>query len=217
MTAQTGLGAVAVLLLGIAAYVSLFASPPDAFQGEYVRIMYAHVPNAWVAYLAFAITFAASVLYLWKRRPAYDHLAHSATELGVLFTGLALLTGSIWGRPVWGTWWTWDARLVTTAMLFLIYTTAVLVRGLSDDPLRGARLAAVIGIVGFLDVPIIHYSVVWFRTLHQPASIAPGSLKIAPPMLLALMLSLLAFTVLFMYLLRLRTSLARLEAGGEMR
>src|SRR5438093_888158 len=212
MTAQTGLGAVAVLLLGIAAYVSLFASPPDAFQGEYVRIMYAHVPNAWVAYLAFAITFAASALYLWKRRPAYDHVAHSATELGVLFTGLALLTGSIWGRPVWGTWWTWDARLVTTAMLFLIYTAALLVRDLSDDPLRGARLAAVIGIVGFLDVPIIHYSVVWFRTLHQPASIAPGSLKIAPPMLLALMLSLLAFTVLFMYLLRLRTSLARRAA-----
>jgi len=217
MRTQTALGAAAVLLLAAAVYIGLFASPPDAFQGEYVRIMYAHVPNAWVAYLAFAITFAASALYLWKRRPAYDHLAHSATELGVLFTGLALLTGSIWGRPVWGTWWTWDARLVTTAMLFLIYTAALLVRGLSDDPLRGARLAAVIGVVGFLDVPIIHYSVAWFRTLHQPASIAPGSLKIAPPMLLALMLSLLAFTVFFMYLLRLRTNLARLEAGGEMR
>jgi len=97
----------------------------------------------------------------------------------------------------------------------LIYSGALLVRGLSDDPQRGARLAAVIGIIGFLDVPVIHYSVVWFRTLHQPASIAPGSLKIAPPMLLALMLSLLAFTVLFAYLLRLRARLAWLEAGGE--
>ena len=215
MKAQTTLGAAAVLLLAAAAYTSLFASPPDAFQGEYVRIMYAHVPNAWVAYLAFAITFVASVLYVWKRRPDYDHMAHSATELGVLFTGLALATGSIWGRPVWGTWWTWDARLVTTAMLFLIYSGALLVRGLSDDPQRGARLAGVIGIIGFLDIPVIHYSVVWFRTLHQPASIAPGSLKIAPPMLLALMLSLLAFTVLFAYLLRLRARLAWLEAGGE--
>src|SRR2546422_10007610 len=167
MKAQTTLGAAAVFLLAAAAYTSLFASPTDAFQGEYVRIMYAHVPNAWVAYLAFAITFVASVLYVWKRRPEYDHVAHSATELGVLFTGLALLTGSIWGRPVWGTWWTWDARLVTTAMLFLVYTAALLVRGLSHDPLRGARLAAVFGIVGFLDVPILHSSADLLRTLRQ--------------------------------------------------
>ncbi len=217
MRAQTALGALAVFLLAASAYLSLVASPPDAFQGEYVRIMYAHVPNAWIGYLAFTITFVTSVLYLWKQRPGYDHVAHSATELGVLFTGLALATGSIWGRPVWGTWWTWDARLVTTAILFLIYSGALLVRGLSEDPQRGARLAAVIGIIGFLDVPVIHYSVVWFRTLHQPASIGPGSIKIAPPMLLALMLSLLAFTVLFAYLLRLRTDLAQAEAGGELR
>lgn len=212
MTAQTLLGAAAVALLLIGAYVGLVASPPDAFQGDYVRIMYAHVPNAWVSYVAFTIVFVSSVLYLWKRRPAYDHVAHSATELGVLFTGLALVTGSIWGRPVWGTWWTWDARLVTTAVLFLIYTGALLVRGLTDDPERGGRLAAVISIIGFLDVPVIHYSVVWFRTLHQPASITRGDITMAPPMLAALMISLVAFTVLFAYLLQLRTKLARLEA-----
>jgi len=212
MTAQTLLGAAAVALLLIGAYVGLVASPPDAFQGDYVRIMYAHVPNAWVSYVAFTIVFVSSVLYLWKRRPAYDHVAHSATELGVLFTGLALVTGSIWGRPVWGTWWTWDARLVTTAVLFLVYTGALLVRGLTDDPERGGRLAAVISIIGFLDVPVIHYSVVWFRTLHQPASITRGDITMAPPMLAALMISLVAFTVLFAYLLQLRTRLARLEA-----
>ncbi len=212
MTAQTLLGAAAVALLLIGAYVGLAASPPDAFQGDYVRIMYAHVPNAWVSYVAFTIVFVSSVLYLWKRRPAYDHVAHSATELGVLFTGLALVTGSIWGRPVWGTWWTWDARLVTTAVLFLVYTGALLVRGLTDDPERGGRLAAVISIIGFLDVPVIHYSVVWFRTLHQPASITRGDITMAPPMLAALMISLVAFTVLFAYLLQLRTRLARLEA-----
>ncbi len=215
MRAQTVLGAAAVLLLAAGAYVGLFASPPDAFQGQYVRIMYAHVPNAWVAYVAFAITCGASILYVWKRAPAYDHVAHSATELGVLFTGLALATGSIWGRPVWGTWWTWDARLVTTAVLFLIYTGVLLVRGLTDDPRRGARLAAVIAIVGFLDVPVIHYSVAWFRTLHQPASITRGDIKMAPPMLAALMISLLAFTVLFAYLLSLRIQLARLDAAED--
>lgn len=212
MNAQTLLGAAAVALLLIGAYVGLAASPPDAFQGEYVRIMYAHVPNAWVSYVAFTIVFGSSVLYLWKRRPVYDHVAHGATELGVLFTGLALVTGSIWGRPVWGTWWTWDARLVTTAVLFLIYSGALLVRGLTDDPERGGRLAAVISIIGFLDVPVIHFSVVWFRTLHQPASITRGDIKMAPPMLAALMISLVAFTVLFAYLLQLRTKLARLEA-----
>lgn len=205
-------GAAAVLLM-IGAYVGLVASPPDAFQGEYVRIMYAHVPNAWVSYLSFATVFVASGLYLWKRRAIYDHVAHSAAELGVLFTGLALATGMIWGKPVWGTWWTWDARLVTTAILFLIYTGYLLVRGLTEDPERSARLAAVIGIVGFLDVPVIHYSVVWFRTLHQPASITRGDIKMAPPMLAALMISLLAFTLLYVYLLGVRVRLQRLSAA----
>ena len=215
MSGQSFLGGAALGLLAVAAYVGLVASPPDAFQGEYVRIMYVHVPNAWVAYVAFAITCVASALYLAKRTPVYDYVAHSATELGVVFTGLALVTGSIWGRPVWGTWWTWDARLVTTAVLFFIYLGALLVRGLADDPQRGARLAAVVSIIGFLDVPVIHYSVVWFRTLHQPASLTPGDTKMALPMLAALLLGLLAFTALFAYLLTLRIRLARAEDTGE--
>jgi len=212
---QSFLGGAALGFLAVGAYVGLVASPPDAFQGEYVRIMYVHVPNAWVAYVAFAITCIASALYLAKRTPVYDYVAHSATELGVVFTGLALVTGSIWGRPVWGTWWTWDARLVTTAVLFFIYLGALLVRGLADDPQRGARLAAVVSIIGFLDVPVIHYSVVWFRTLHQPASLTPGDTKMALPMLAALLLGLLAFTALFAYLLTLRIRLARAEDTGE--
>jgi heme exporter protein C len=212
---QTLLGAGALVLLAAQAYVGLVASPPDAFMGEYVRIMYAHVPNSFVAYGAFAIACVASALYLARRTPVYDYVAHSATEIGVVFTGLALATGSIWGRPVWGTWWTWDARLVTTAVLFFIYLGALLVRGLADDPRRGARLAAVVSIVGFLDVPVIHYSVVWFRTLHQPASLTRGDIKMAPPMLAALLLGLLAFTVLFAYLLTLRIRLARAEDAAE--
>lgn len=211
MRAQTAVGAAAIALLAVSAYVGLFATPPDAFQGEYVRIMYAHVPNAWVAYFAVAVAGGASALYLAKRTPLYDHVAHSATELSVVFSGLALVTGSIWGRPVWGTWWTWDARLVTTAMLFFIYLGALLVRGLAEDPARGARLAAVVSIIGFLDVPLIHYSVDWFRTLHQPASITPGAIKMATPMVAALMLSLIAFTLLFAYLMVLRVQLAHAE------
>lgn len=215
MSASAVLGGAAVLLLGAAAYAGLVASPPDAFQGDYVRIMYVHVPMAWVAYLAVGVTLVGGILYLWRREARYDALTRSATELAVLFTGLTLATGSIWGRPVWGVWWTWDARLVTTAVLFLIYCGALLVRALADDPQRGARLGAVVGVLGAADVPLIHYSVVWFRTLHQPPSITRGDVALAPPMLLTLLLSLLAFTVLFAYLLLLRVQVARLEGSEE--
>jgi heme exporter protein C len=207
----TLLAAGAAILAGTGLVFGLILSPPDAFQGEYVRIMYAHVPSAATAYLAVGTVAVASLLYLWKRRPAYDRVAHSAAEIGVLFTGLALASGMIWGKPVWGTWWTWDARLVTTAILFLIYIGYLLVRELAEDSERGARMAAVIGIVGALDIPVIHYSVSWFRTLHQPASIVRGDIQIAPPMLMALMINLSAFFILYAFLLVLRVRLARLE------
>lgn len=213
MSGLTLLGAAAALLVGAGLTFGLILSPPDAFQGQYVRIMYVHVPSATTAYLAVATVAVASLLYLWKRRPAYDHVAHSAAEIGVLFTGLALVSGMIWGKPVWGTWWTWDARLVTTAILFLIYVGYLLVRELAEDPERGARLAAVIGIIGALDIPVIHYSVVWFRTLHQPASIVRGDIQMAPPMLAALMVNLAAFVLLYAYLLVVRVRVAHLEAA----
>lgn len=205
-----GPAAVAALAAGL--YLALWASPPDAFQGHYVRLMYVHVPAAWVAYLAVGVAAVASLLYLWRRRPAYDYVAHSAAELVVLFTGLALATGMIWGRPVWGVWWTWDARLVSTAILFLIYVGCLLVRGLAVDRERGARLAAVVALIGALDVPIIHFSVLWFRTLHQTASITRREVSMAPEMLAALLVNLLAFVLLFLYLVALRARLARLEA-----
>jgi heme exporter protein C len=206
-----GGGAFVALALGL--YVGLWSSPPDAFQRDYVRIMYVHVPTVSVAYLSFTIVAISSVLFLWRRQAAYDQVAHSAAELGVLFTGLALATGAIWGKAVWGTWWTWDARLVTTAILFLVYVGYLLVRELAEDRERGARLASVIGIIGFVDIPIIHFSVVWFRTLHQPASITRGDIKLATPMLVALMLNILAFMLLYIYLLIARVRLERLEAA----
>ncbi len=210
---RSGIGAAALLTLAVGLYVGLWSSPPDAFQRDYVRIMYVHVPTVSAAYLSFTIVAIASFLYLWRRRARYDQLAHSAAELGVVFTGLALATGSIWGKAVWGTWWTWDARLVTTAILFLVYVTYLLVRELADDRERGARLASVVGIIGFLDIPIIHFSVVWFRTLHQPTSLVRGDIKLAPPMLAALLLNLLAILLLYLYLLMTRVRLEHLEAA----
>ncbi len=210
---RSGLGVFALVILAIGLYVGLLASPPDAFQQDYVRIMYVHVPTVSVAYLSFTIVAIASALFLRRGRASDDQLAHSAGELGVVFTGLALATGSIWGKAVWGTWWTWDARLVTTAILFLVYIGYLLVRELADDRERGARLAAVVGIIGFVDIPIIHYSVVWFRTLHQPASITRGDIKMAPPMLAALLINLLAFLLLYLYLLISRVRLEHLEAA----
>jgi heme exporter protein C len=207
----TLVGAATAVLLAAGLYVGLVASPPDAFQGDYVRIMYVHVPSAFAAYLAVGTVFVASLLYLWRGRALYDHVARSATELATLFTGLALAGGMIWGKPVWGTWWAWDARLVTTAMLFLIFAGALVVREMVEDRQRGARLAAVVGIIGALDVPLIHYSVVWFRTLHQAPSITRGEIKMAPPMVAALLVNLLAFTALYLYLLLQRIRLERLE------
>ncbi len=211
----TLVGAATVAVLAAGLYAGLVASPPDAFQGDYMRIMYVHVPSAFAAYLAVGTVFVASLLYLWRGLPLYDHIAHSATELATLFAALTLAGGMIWGKPVWGTWWAWDARLVTTAVLFLIFAAALLVRELVEDRRRGARMAAVVGIIGALDVPLIHYSVVWFRTLHQAPSITRGEIKMAPPMVAALLVNLLAFTLLYLYLLLQRTRLERLEAARD--
>jgi len=213
MKALPWLGGAALVLLAVGLYIGLVGSPPDVFQRDYVRIMYMHVPSAFVAYLAVATVFVTSILYLWRGRESYDQIAHSAGELVTLFTAVALGSGMIWGKAVWGTWWTWDARLVTTAVLFLIYVGYLLIRELAEDRRRGARLAAVIGIIGALDVPVIHYSVVWFRTLHQPASIARGDIQMAPPMVAALMINLVAFSFIYVYMLLTRLRLERLEAA----
>ncbi len=209
---RTFLGGATVALLSLGLVFALWLSPPDAYQGEYVRILYVHAPSAVAAYTAAAVTCVFGALYLRRRQLKYDHVAQAGAELVVLFSGLTLVSGMVWGKPVWGVWWAWDARLVTTGLLFLLYLGCVLVRGLSDDPERGRSLAAVVGIVGFLDVPIVHYSVVWFRTLHQPPSIGPGKLAMAPEMLFPLVLNTLAYLALVLYLLVERARLARLEA-----
>lgn len=191
------LAAAAVVMAGIALGLGLVVAPPDALQGQPQRLMYVHVPAAWTAFASFTVVLVASVAYLRQRRPVWDAAAQAAAELGTGMTALAIALGSIWGRSVWGVWWAWDARLVSTALLLLIYLGYLAVRGLSDDPDRGARRAAVVGIVGFVQVPIVHFSVLWWRTLHQePTLLAPD---VSPPidgrMAAALVAAFFAFTL----------------------
>ena len=188
--------------------VALFIVPPDRLQGEVQRLLYVHVPTAWLAMLAFFVVFLMSVLYLVQRKERWDRIAASSAELGVVFTALTLLLGSLWGKPTWGVWWTWDPRLTTTAILLVIYVGYLTVRGFAEDPERRARWAAVVGIVGFVDVPIVYLSVTWWRSLHQPPS-SPRSM--AGEFLAVLALNLLAFTLLYADFMVRRVRLATLQ------
>lgn len=186
--------------------------PPDAVQGDLQRIMYVHVPSAWLAYLAFTVTLVASVAYLMTRRMRWDHLAGASAEVGVVFTGLALATGMMWGKPVWGVWWTWDARLVLTAVMFFVYLGYLALRRSIDDPELRARRAAVLGIVAVAQIPIVHFSVTWWRGLHQPPTILrPDKPQIDSPLLFALLMAVAAFTVVFAALVRRRRELIEAE------
>jgi heme exporter protein C len=207
LTLVTTLG----MLAGLGAI--FFWVPTDEVQGFPQRIFYIHVPAAWIAYLAFTIVLIASIAHLRTSSQRWDRLAHSSAEVGVVFCAVNITTGMLWGRPVWGTYWTWDARLTSMFVLFLTYLGYLTFRTLATDPTRGARIAAVIGIVGFIDVPIVHFSVVWWRTLHpQPIVINPvGSPQLPPSMLITLMFMLAVFTLLFTLLLALRLRLARLS------
>jgi heme exporter protein C len=204
------IGLATSVLVPISLAAIFLYAPTERTQGNVQRVFYLHLPLAWIAYLAFFVVFAASVLYLWKRAERWDALAHAAAEVGVVFTTLVLLTGSIWARPVWGTWWSWDARLTTTLVLWFIYVGYLMLRSYVPDERQGARYAAVLGILGFLDVPIIHQSVSWWRTLHpEPVVLAPGGPAMPLSMLQTFGLSMLAFTLLFVWLLQLRFRLEK--------
>jgi heme exporter protein C len=198
------------LLVGLAA--GFLYAPREAVQGNVQRIMYLHVPSVLTAYLAFGLVLLGSIAYLATRRPGWDRLAGSAGEIGVLFTGLTIVSGSIWGKPTWGTWWTWDARLTSTAVLFCVYVGYLLLRSLIEDPEARARYAAVVGILGAVNIPIVHFSVKWWRALHQPSTIlGPEPSPIDPAIGLALFVNWMAFTLLFAYFLSRRMEIARLE------
>lgn len=208
-------GIVVGSVVAIALATALVGVPADATQGDVQRIMYVHVPNAWLAYLAFFVTMVAGLGYLIRRDPRLDRIAVSSAEIGVMFTGLAIATGAIWGRPTWGRWWDWDPRLTTTAVLFLVYVGYLLLRSVVADPDRRARVSAVIGLVGFLNVPIVHFSVLWWRSLHQPPTvIRPGDPSIDHLLLAQLLFSVVAFTLLYLWLLGKRVALEHLEAAS---
>ncbi len=220
------LGAAASASVALAVFFSLFVARescdeycqqglgPDASGGPLQRIFYFHVPSAWLAYLGFAVVFIASIAYLKTRSRRWDLVAHAAAEVGVLFCSLVLITGPIWAHPVWGTWWQWDARLTSSLVMWLTYVGYLFLRSLTEDPARVGRLAAVVGIIGFVNVPIVHFSVYWWRTLHPsgptPADLEEGS-GLGSPELLAFFTALAAFTVLFAWLLTIRVRLGRVE------
>jgi heme exporter protein C len=215
---EKALGWCALVAVAASAIMSLAVAPPDAEQGNVQRLMYVHVPSAWLAYLSFFVVFVASVGYLRTHRSRWDRLAAASAEIGVLFTTLTIVLGMLWGKPVWGAWWTWDPRITTTTILLLIYVGYLAVRRLPESPARRARWAAVIGVVGFVDVPIVQLSVTWWRSLHQgPTVRLLGETTMAPVMLAALLVAVGAFTLLYCYLVALRLRVGRLEerAIGE--
>jgi len=208
------LGGLALLAMLAGSYVGLAVVPADAAQGNVQRLMYVHVPAAWLSFLAFFVVFVMSVLYLIQRDPRWDHVAASSAEIGVVFTVVTLLLGMMWGKPTWGVFWTWDPRLTTTAILLAIYVGYMALRSFADDAEKRARWSAIVGVIGFANVPIVYMSVTWWRTLHQPPS-SPRS--VAPDILWTLMLNLAAFTLVYAYLMVRRIRLSKLEGELEKR
>jgi len=209
------IGGLALVGVPLLLLLGLVTSPEDVEMGDSVRIMYVHVPSAWLAYLAFGVTAVGSACYLWRRTRslAWDRLAGASAEIGVLFTGLALVTGMLWGRPTWGVYWTWDARLTTTALLFLLFLGYLAIRRLPAAPEVRAKRAAIAGLIAFVDVPIVHLSVEWWRSLHQGATVARRDLnaELDGTMLFTLFLGLIVFTLIYVWLVLHRSRQLWLE------
>jgi heme exporter protein C len=209
---------IAVALLGLAGiYVlALGFTPVEARQGLAQKIFYLHVPAAWSAMLAFSLVGVTSALYLWLHDPRLDRFAASSAEVGVAFSAVMLTTGPIWAKPIWGTWWTWDARLTLTLFLFFLFIGYLALRAAIQDPAERARFSAVVGILGMLLVPFVHLSVYLFRTLHpQPVVLKPSAPSLPPVMLRTLLLSVLVFTVLYIGLVTVRYGIALAEEARE--
>ena len=204
------LAAVGILMI-VSLYFVFKVVPNEVTMGAVQRIFYFHVPSAWVAFLGFFVVFLASIVYLATRRLIWDTVAHAAAELGVLFCGIVLFTGPIWARPVWGTWWTWEARLTTTLVLEMVYVAYLVLRSQAENRNQAARLCAVVGIVGFLDVPIIYYSVQIWRGHHPIVFKSSGGQGLEPIMLKTFMICMGTFTLFFLLLLALRVRLGILQ------
>ena len=226
MTAQTaaarivrrGLGLSAAGLLGVVGvYVlAIGFTPVEARQGLAQKIFYLHVPAAWSALLAFSLVGITSALYLWLKDPRLDRFAAASAEVGVAFSVVMLTTGPIWAKPIWGTWWTWDARLTLTLFVFFLFIGYLALRAAVHDPAERARFSAVVGILGMLLVPFVHLSVYLFRTLHpQPIVLKPSAPSLPPEMLTTLLVSTLVFTVLYLGFVTARYGLILAEEARD--
>lgn len=203
------LGIVAIAAI-VAVYIrAIYFTPVEALQGAAQKILYVHAPSAWVAFLAFGLVAVASGLYLWLRDPKLDYIAESSAEIGLVFTTVVLLTGPLWAKPIWGAYWTWDARLTFTLILWFVYVGYIILRGAIEDFDMRARYSAVLGILGAALVPFIHLSVYLFRTLHpMPVLMKPSAPSMPPVMTETLVSSFAAFTLLYVWLLRERYKIA---------
>jgi heme exporter protein C len=211
--AQAVLGWLALVGLVAGVVMAFGIAPRELTQGNVQRIMYVHVPAVWVAYLAFLLACGGSVVYLLTRRPRADEVAHAAVEVGLVFLGLNIASGSIWGKPTWGTWWTWDARITSVSVVFLIYLGYLLLRRAVDEPERAARYAAVVAIIAAPNIYLVHQSVNWWRALHQPASLLKAGGPTMPAILwLGILVNFIGFGVLAAYFVARRASLLHREA-----
>jgi len=207
-----GLTVLAGATLLAALYMVFFYVPTEAEMGVVQRIFYVHVPSAWTAFMAFGLVALCSAGYLWLRDPRLDAIAVSAAELGLVFTTLVLLTGPLWAKVAWGAWWVWEPRLTLTLLLWFIYVGYFMLRGAAENAERGKRFAAILGVVGAVDIPLIHVSVQWWRSQHpKPVVMRPEGAQADPAILQTLFVSLFAFTLLFFSLLLFRYGLERLS------
>ena len=212
----TPLTIAAVVAVAVTYIRVFFFTPLEAIQGPAQKILYVHAPAAWVAFMAFGLVAIASGLYLWLREDRLDRIAESSAEVGVVFTTVVLTTGPLWGKPIWGAYWTWDARLTLTLFLWFIYVAYLVMRGALDDHATRARYSAVLGILGALLIPFIHLSVYLFRTLHpQPILLKPSAPSLPSEMLVTLLIAFAAFTLLYVALLRARYRYAVTRDGAH--
>jgi heme exporter protein C len=212
----TPLTIAAVVAVALTYIRAIFFTPLEAVQGPAQKILYVHAPAAWVAFMAFGLVAIASVLYLWLREDRLDRIAESSAEVGIVFTTVVLTTGPLWGKPIWGAYWTWDARLTLTLFLWFIYVGYMVLRGALDDRATRARYSAVLGILGALLIPFIHLSVYLFRTLHpQPILMKPSAPSVPGEMLTTLLMAFASFTLLYVALLRARYRYAVTRDGAH--
>jgi len=214
------LNIVTIALMIIATALVFFYAPTERVMGQVQRIFYFHVPSAWVSMLAFFVTLVAGIVYLRRGHRGWDMVGSASVEIGLVFTIMTIISGSIWARPAWNTWWTWDPRLTTYTILALIYVAYLMLRQGLEDPDRRARFAAVYGIVGFISVPITFFSIRWWRTIHpvvigSGSPSAEGGFDMTSPMRLVFFFSLFAFTVLYFCFLANRLRLERLTERVE--